>query len=81
MSTSPARAASPLSKAKGPRPLPDPTKRTNLSNPALNPNVPIQGKEQREEDITQPVKPSRKALGKRRAVVDEDSRFATLMSI
>jgi hypothetical protein len=56
-------------------------KRTNLSNPALNPNVPIQGQEQREEDITQPVKPSRKALGKRRAVVDEDSTFATLMSI
>lgn len=51
-------------------------KRTNLSNPALNPAVPIQGQEQREEDINQPIKPSRKALGKRRAVVDEDSMLS-----
>lgn len=73
MSTSPSRAASPLSKAKGPRPLPDPMKR---SNPTLNAGIPTQSRVQ-EEDPPQLIKPSRKALGKRRAIVDEDSTSLT----
>jgi hypothetical protein len=49
-------------------------KRTNLSNPTLNPTAPVQPQEQR-DDESQPAKPSRKALGKRRAIVDEDSKL------
>jgi len=70
MSGSPARAPSPLSKAKGPRPLPDPFSRPTNSNPALNGAVPIVDSN---NDEATPAKPSRKALGKRRAIVDEDS--------
>jgi hypothetical protein len=72
MSGSPARAPSPLSKAKGPRPLPDPLRRTNNSNPALNGANTVPASDSTHEDGAV-AKPSRKALGKRRAVVDEDS--------
>jgi hypothetical protein len=47
------------------------------SNPALNAGMPTQTQPQSQSlDESQPVKPSRKALGKRRAVVDEDSKFS-----
>jgi hypothetical protein len=78
MSTSPGRASSPLGRAKGPRPLPNPLRSVNGSNPALNPGTPAElAVSATELDPNQPVQPSRKALGKRRAIVDPDSRSLT----
>ena len=75
MSTSPGRASSPLGRAKGPRPLPNPIRHVNGSNPALNPGTPAELAGSTTDDFPQPIQPSRKALGKRRAVVDPDSEL------
>lgn len=78
MSTSPGRASSPLGRAKGPRPLPNPLRNVNGSNPALNPNNTAElASSTADDDPNQPKQPSRKALGKRRAVIDPDSEFTS----
>lgn len=64
--------------------MPDPMKRTNLSNPALNPAsvAPVgQGQGEQRDDDAVPFKPSRKALGKRRAVIDEDSMSKPVLCV
>lgn len=62
----------------GPRPLPNPLRNVNGSNPALNNNAPVESSSATDPDLNQPTQPSRKALGKRRAVVDHDSEpFST----
>lgn len=98
LSSSPARAGSPLGRVRipGPRPLPNPFKLANGSSQSLgsvqrdhhNPSRSGTGStnessaavnadaEADEDDAAKPAKPSRKALGKRRAVVDEDSESA-----
>lgn len=98
LSSSPARAGSPLGRVRipGPRPLPNPFKLANGSSQSLgsvqrdHPNPSRSGTgstnessaavnadgEGEEDDAAKPAKPSRKALGKRRAVVDEDSESA-----
>ena len=76
ISSSPSRTASPLGRlARGPRPLPNPFSRGNGSQQRLGPSPSGTGSTANHADDEDYVsdKPSRKALGKRRAVVDEDS--------
>jgi len=83
LSSSPSRAASPLGRpARGPRPLPNPFSRSNGSQQSLggvaNPSRSRTGSSANhadDEDAYVSMTTSRKALGKRRAVADEDSGF------
>ncbi|KAK4683955.1 hypothetical protein P7C73_g6253, partial [Tremellales sp. Uapishka_1] len=81
----PSRSGSPLGKTRvpGPRPLPNPFKAGHTASNQSLKNPPPRGGSgstadgsfvEAEEELA-PVKPSRKALGKRRAVVDEDNHF------
>lgn len=86
--SSPSRAASPLGKpTRGPRPLPNPFSRSTGSQQSLAGNHPSRSgtgssahhasssaNHADDEDASVLDKPSRKALGKRRAVADEDSQ-------
>ena len=81
-SVPPGRAPSPLGRnMRVPRPLPNPFSRGNGSQQSLGstPNPSRSGTGSTvdhadDEDVHALAKPSRKALGKRRAVVDEDSK-------
>ena len=79
----PLRAGSPLGRngrISGPRPLPNPFMKGSGSQQSLgNPSIPSRSGTGETSEPIDPedghplLKPSRKALGKRRAIVDEDS--------
>ncbi len=88
MSSAPGRAVSPLGKnMRVPRPLPNPFSRADGSQQSLGSTLDPSrsgtgstGDHGDDEDVPPSSKPSRKALGKRRAVVDEDSEcFVSLL--